>query len=252
MADPGRPARVPCLILVGGLGIRLRSVISDLPKPMAPIAGKPFLEYLIRWVASHGFEQFVLCAGYRAEAITRHFGNGEQLGVQIEYSLETEPLGTWGAIRKAMGTFAEDYFLVFNGDSFLQFEINCLVDFHIAKKALASLAVVQVADGSRFGSVRVSADGHIDEFCEKRTRGPVLINGGVYCLSRKVIQLVSQTDSSLERDVFPRLIAQGLYGMRVHGEFFDIGVAEEYVRLAADSKRWVSHLKLASEQETKC
>src|SRR4029077_2313654 len=175
--------QVPCLVLVGGLGTRLRPVISDMPKPMASISGKPFLEYLVQWVAGSGVRRIVLCAGYRADVIMEYFGQGERWGVDITYSLETEPLGTWGAICQAMRNVAADHFLVLNGDSFLQIELKSLMDFHLSKQALATVALTEVADVSRFGSVRSAADGHITEFREKGGVGPALINGGVYCLS---------------------------------------------------------------------
>jgi NDP-sugar pyrophosphorylase family protein len=251
-SNGAKAEQAPCLILVGGLGTRLRPVISDIPKPMAPISGKPFLEYLIQWIAGSGLRRLVLCTGYRAEVITKYFGRGEQWGVDITYSLESEPLGTWGAVRQAMNNLAAEHFVVLNGDSFLQIELKTLVDFHLSKQALATLALIEVGEVSRFGSVRAASDDRITEFREKGGAGPALINGGVYCLSRRLLMVADEAAHSLERDVFPALIGRGLYGMRVQGEFFDIGVPEEYSRVVADAKNWISRFNLPAQAENKC
>jgi NDP-sugar pyrophosphorylase family protein len=243
---------VTCLILVGGLGSRLRPLISELPKPMAPIRGKPFLEYLIRWVGYSGFDQVVLCVGYRAAQIEEYFGQGEHFGIKIAYSVESEPLGTWGAVRQAMEQFPGQHFLVANGDSFLQIELRALLDRHLKKQALASLAVLAVHDSSRFGSIRLAADGRIIEFSEKSGEGPALINGGVYCLSREMLRLAPKSAASLEKEVFPAVAGSGLYGMLVHGYFVDIGIPQEYQRLAGNAENWIKSLNLPVRVEEKC
>jgi NDP-sugar pyrophosphorylase family protein len=243
---------VICLILIGGLGTRLRPLISEVPKPLAPIGGKPFLEYLVLWVAHSGFTHVVFCAGYRVERIKDHFGTGERFGVEIAYSIETEPLGTWGAIRQAMEHFPGDHFLVLNGDSFLQIELQALLDFHLRKQGLATIAVLGVPDSSRFGSIRLSPDSRITEFCEKVSGGPALINGGIYCLAREVLNVAPQGVSSLEKEVFPALIPCGLYGMTVQGYFVDIGTPEEYRRLAGDAENWMNRFTLPFREGRKC
>jgi D-glycero-alpha-D-manno-heptose 1-phosphate guanylyltransferase len=243
---------VICLILVGGLGTRLRPLISDLPKPMAPIGGKPFLEYLVLWVGHSGFHRVVLCTGYSAERIEEYFGRGDGFGVDIAYSVESKPLGTWGAIRQAMDCFPGDHFLVLNGDSFLQVELQALLDFHLRKQGLATIAVLGVPDSSRFGSIRLFPDGHITEFSEKVTDGPALINGGIYCLSREILDVAPEAAVSLEKEVFPAVISHGVYGMTVQGYFVDIGIPEEYLRLAGDAENWMKKFTLPLREGRKC
>jgi NDP-sugar pyrophosphorylase family protein len=243
---------VICLILAGGLGTRLRPLIAEMPKPMAPIGGKPFLEYLVRWVGRSGFDEVVLCVGYRSAQIEGYFGRGKDFAIKIAYSIESEPLGTWGAVRQAMEEFPGRHFLVMNGDSFLQIDLKTLLDFHLKKRALATLAVLAVHDSSRFGSICIAADGRISEFSEKSGEGPALINGGVYCLSREILRVAPKSAASLEKEVFPAITGCGLYGMVVRGYFVDIGIPQEYQRLAGDAENWIRSLKLPLRVEEQC
>ena len=241
---------VPCLILVGGLGTRLRSVIADIPKPMAPVAGKPFLEYLIGWVGRAGIQRVVLCAGYGAGQIKEYFGEGDAFGIQITYSVEDEPLGTWGAIRLA-GQQIKGQFVVLNGDSWLQVDLGRLLEFHRRKKGVCTIAAVEVANSSRFGSMRMDGAGRVTEFSEKQREGSSLINGGVYVFSREIFGAVPPTTGpcSLEKEIFPALIPREIYGMPVKGYFVDIGVPEEYKRLLQDARGWMKALGLETAGE---
>ena len=247
----GERDEVPCLILVGGLGTRLRPMLADVPKPMAPVAGKPFLEYLIRWVSRAGFRRVVLCAGYGAGQIREYFGQGDAFGVQLTYSVENEPLGTWGAIRLAGQRINHPQFVVLNGDSWLQVDFCRLLDFHRQKGGVASIAVVEVGNSSRFGSIRLDASGRVMEFLEKQQGGTTLINGGVYVFSQEVLEAAAPTADvcSLEKEIFPALIPQGVYGMPVKGYFVDIGVPEEYKRLLHDARSWIEALGIQSAGE---
>jgi D-glycero-alpha-D-manno-heptose 1-phosphate guanylyltransferase len=245
---------VPCLILVGGLGTRLQSILPDIPKPMAPVAGKPFLEYLIRWVRRVGFRRVILCVGYRADQIRAYFGKGDALGVQLTYSEEKEPLGTWGAIRQARELINDPQFLVLNGDSWVQVDLCQFLNFHHQKQGVASIAVVQVANSYRFGSIRLDASKRVTKFSEKQREDSTLINGGVYVFSREAFDAVPLTmvPCSLEKDIFPSLIPRGLYGMPVEGYFVDIGMPEEYNRLLCDAGRWIKALGIRGTDEGKC
>jgi NDP-sugar pyrophosphorylase family protein len=242
---------VPCLILVGGLGTRLRPMLADVPKPMAPVGGKPFLEYLIRWVSRAGFRRVVLCAGYGAGQIMEYFGQGDAFGVQLTYSVENEPLGTWGAIRLAGKEINHPQFVVLNGDSWLQVDFCRLLDFHRQKGGVASVAVVEVDNSSRFGSIRLDASGRVMEFLEKQQEGTTLINGGVYVFSQEILGAAAPTTDvcSLEKEIFPALIPRGVYGMPVKGYFVDIGVPEEYKRLLRDARSWIEVLGIQSAGE---
>lgn len=246
---PGLPTRmrdVPCLILAGGLGTRLRSVLKDMPKPMAPIAGRPFLEYLVRWVRQAGFVNLILCVSYGAENIRDYFKDGASLDMRISYSLEPQPLGTWGAIRLAAESLPADDFLVLNGDSWLQVDLAQLLELHRRMRGVATVAAVEIADGgSRFGSLQLDEAGRVVEFAEKPEQNSSLVNGGVYMFSKKALAVAPANASSLEREVFPALISHGLYALRVRGYFIDIGVPEEYKRLQEDAKSWIQTLARA-------
>jgi D-glycero-alpha-D-manno-heptose 1-phosphate guanylyltransferase len=235
---------MPCLILVGGLGTRLRPVLDDLPKPMATVAGKPFLEYLIRWLRQAGIQRVVLCTGYRSEKIRQHFQSGDAFGLEIAYSVEQEPQGTWGAIRQACQFVTARDFLVLNGDSWLQIDLSQLVDFHVRRGGIATIAAVEVTDSSRFGIVDVDSFDRITAFQEKRGSGNALVNGGVYVFSRGALAIVPAAASSLEKEVFPILLPHGVFAMPVQGYFVDIGLPEEYQKLAATAENWVERLRL--------
>jgi NDP-sugar pyrophosphorylase family protein len=233
---------VPCLLLVGGLGTRLRPVLNDLPKPMAPIVGRPFLEYLVRWLGRVGVVQVILCAGYRSEKIQEYFQNGDSFGVRITYSLEDELLGTWGAIRQAAENLRSPNFLVLNGDSWLQVDLEKLVKFHVRTGGIATIAAADVRNATRFGSIQTDACGRIMQFAEKQTRGSGFVNGGIYVFSRAALACTPAKEGSLEREIFPLLVSRGLYAMSVSGYFIDIGVPEEYKRLQNDAKSWIQKL----------
>ncbi len=220
------------LILAGGLGTRLRTVMDDRPKPLAWVADRPFLEYLIMQVKNQGFIDIVLCIGYLGEQIQNYFGDGNRWGVHLSYSQEKELLGTGGAIKLAQGLVKEENFLVMNGDSFLQVDLNKLITYHLEKEAQATIALVEVEDSTRYGAVEINEAGEIGSFVEKGARSRSTgINGGVYLLSREVFNHIPQGKTSLEKEVFPRLIGKRFYGMLVKGFFIDIGVVEDYQRI---------------------
>ena len=235
---------LPCLILVGGLGTRLRPVLGELPKPMAPIAGKPFLEYLVRWLRGAGVIDVIFCAGYRADKIQEFFQSGARFGVRITYSLEREPLGTWGAIRQAAKDLSNTNFLVLNGDSWLQVDLQQLLDFHIRARGIATIAAAEVPDASRFGSIQIDGSGMVVRFTEKPARSSGLVNGGVYVFSRDVLTSTLATGFSLEKEIFPALVSRDLYAMPVHGYFVDIGIPDEFKRLQDDARNWIERLAL--------
>jgi len=222
------------VILAGGLGTRLRGVLGDLPKPMAPIGGKPFLEYLVRQLCRLGIRDIIFATGYKGEAIASHFAGGAAWGARISYSAEKTPLGTGGAVREAMGTSESDRYLVLNGDSFFDLDFASLLDFHHRKNALASIALRQLPDTGRYGRVEISPDGDITSFREKEAGGAGLINSGVYLFERGILSRFPAGPFSLEGEVLPKLIGNGLYGMIQQGFFIDIGIPEDYFRISVD------------------
>lgn len=216
-------------MLAGGLGTRLRPVVGDVPKPMAPVAGRPFLEILLGSLAGKGVGRAVLSVGYLADRISGHFGDSFR-GMQLAYALEREPLGTGGAARLAAERCAGDAFLLLNGDTFLDIELDAL-DAH--RRAHGNPVVVgrEVPDVARFGSIAVE-HGRLAGFREKGASGPGLVNAGCYVLDRAM--LASRpvgTPFSLERDLLPsELVRRPIDVFVTRGLFIDIGVPEEYAR----------------------
>jgi len=233
------------LILAGGLGERLRSVVSDRPKPMAAIAGRPFLEYVLLGLKKQDVTNVILCIGHGGSFIREYFAGGEKWGLRLYCSSETKPLGTGGALKLAEPLVSSRNFLVLNGDSFFGIDLRALIRFHESRKAQATIALAEVENTERYGVVEIAATGEVSRFLEKARRGPGLINGGIYVLSREVLASVPRGRAiSLEREILPQLIGRGFYGLAFQSYFVDIGVPEEYLKLQVDFSRLVASLGL--------
>jgi NDP-sugar pyrophosphorylase family protein len=220
------------VLLVGGLGTRLRSAVSSLPKALASVGDRPFLELLVRQLARQGIDQLVMCTGYLAEQIEKTLGDGNNFGVTIEYSKETVPLGTAGALKLAQRYIQhESEFLVLNGDSFLQIDFSELISFHRKHDSLATIAVVPVQNASRYGTVQVEADDRVLGFEEKTGDNvPGIINAGVYVFGNAIFTQIPEGPASLERDVFPNLLGLGVHAFEQRRLFIDIGTPDDYGR----------------------
>ncbi len=230
---------ITALVLCGGLGTRLRQVVGEVPKALAPIAGRPFLDYQLHILKDQGVKDVILCTGHAADQIEAFCGKGEQWGLRLNFSKETQPLGTAGAIKNAESLVEADRLLILNGDSFLGFELNALIAAQLKQRARLTLALVEVPDRSRYGSVCVSDYGCVTAFGEKGCKGPGLVNGGVYLMQRSVLsEIPGGRALSLEQEVFPQLIGKGLGGIRVSGPFLDIGTPEAYAAAAEFLSRW--------------
>ncbi len=217
-------------ILAGGFGTRLRKAIGGMPKSMAPIAGRPFLEHQLLHLKANGFTEAVLLVGYLSDMIVDHFGDGSSLGLKVIYSKEDRPLGTGGALKNAEHLL-EDSFLLLNGDTFLDADYRDLVRFHFDKAAIATIALVDAGDKSRYGSVALRKDGGIEAFSEKKEAGPGLINGGVYVVNKDILSFIPPgRQVSLEGEVIPKLVGAGkpVFGLVIEGYFVDIGTPESY------------------------
>jgi D-glycero-alpha-D-manno-heptose 1-phosphate guanylyltransferase len=221
---------IKAVLLVGGLGTRLRTVVPAAPKALAPIGDRPFLELLIRQLSSQGIRNLILCTGYLADQIEAQFADGGDLGLAIEYSKELQPLGTAGALKLA-GRFLQGLpdFLVMNGDSFLELDLRRFMQFHRAHGGIASMAVVPVENAGRYGTVHMNSSNRVTKFLEKTGDAtPGLVNAGVYIFSRAILELIPAGPVSLEKEVFPLLLDEGVYAARQHGVFIDIGTPDDY------------------------
>jgi len=218
------------MILAGGLGTRLRSVVNDRPKPMAAIEGVPFLEILIQSLATKGVRDFVFLIGYQAGSIENYFKTHQKRDVKILLSTESEPLGTGGAVKNAE-RFATDPSLLVNGDTFFDVDVEELYHFHLDRQSTLTLSLHQVDDVSRYGSVIINEHGVITGFREKEPGAgkPGLINAGLSFLAKDFIHSLPDGPFSMETDVFPKLVGTGqMFGLRQEGPFFDIGTPESY------------------------
>lgn len=222
------------MILAGGFGTRLRQAVSDRPKVLAEVNGRPFLAFLLDQLSGIGIKRVVLCTGYMAEKVQAAFG-GSYGDMELHYSVEVKPLGTGGALRNALELTGSDPLLVMNGDSYCSADLEWFKKNHYDSGSICSLLLNSVPDVARFGSVTVDTEGSLLSFKEKGGAvGPGLINAGLYIINRKLLEaLPLSVNMSLERDLFPLLIGKGLCGFAQDARFIDIGVPEDY--LAASS-----------------
>ncbi len=220
------------IVLAGGMGTRLRSAVPDLPKPMAPIGGKPFLEYLLVQLLRWNIKDIVLSIGYKGKVIREYFGDGRRWGLRLRYSTEDEPLGTGGAIREASRLLVSNHFWALNGDSYLDLDFDAFRAFHLDRQAALSMALVVLADTERYGRVTIAPPGQVLRFTEKGEGGPGFVNSGIYLLNRDVLSSFPQGNVSLETAVLPRLMGRGLHAMAVKAFFIDIGIPRDYFYLA--------------------
>src|SRR5437016_7835016 len=222
---------VRAFVLCGGAGTRLRPLLADQPKSMAPISGTPFLQLLLDRLRSQGVGDVILGTGYMAEKIERYFGCGNKFAVRIRYSREHEPLGTGGALKLAEPLIS-DPVLVLNGDSYVEWSLVPMLELFTGKDAHLVMVVQAVADVARYGSVLLDQERRVTQFVEKgAAAGPGLINAGVYLLRKQIVRdLPAGTAISLEREVFPRLLDRGVYGLISTGLFIDIGIPDDLER----------------------
>lgn len=218
------------IILAGGLGSRLRERVPDLPKPMALVAGRPFLEYILDQLIMGGVSDIVLSVGYRADSIIDHFGNTYR-DVALNYVIENEPLGTGGAIKHALGEVNNEPVFVLNGDTFLEIDYKELSHWYQQLPTLVAMVLKKVPDVTRYGSVKVK-DNRVCGFLEKGKSGAGLINAGVYVLDSGVFNSFSISGAfSYEMDFLQKYCDELLPRAFITDAFFiDIGVPEDYER----------------------
>ncbi|MCX2711142.1 NDP-sugar synthase [Mycolicibacterium sp. J2] len=238
------PAKVDAVILVGGQGTRLRPLTLSAPKPMLPTAGLPFLTHMLSRIAAAGIEHVVLGTSYKAEVFEAEFGDGSKLGLHIEYVVEEQALGTGGGIANVASKLRHDTVLVFNGDVLSGADLGALLACHEEHQADVTLHLVRVSDPRAFGCVPTDADGRVTAFLEKTEDPPTdQINAGCYVFRRELIdELPKGRALSVEREVFPALLAQGrkVCGYVDNSYWRDMGTPDDFVRGSADLVRGIA------------
>ncbi len=231
-------------ILAAGLGTRLRALGLDVPKVMAPIGGKPLLQHHFELLSRQGIREFIVNLHYLPEKITGYFGDGGKFGVKITYSMETELLGTAGAVKKMEEAVREETLLVLYGDNLFRFELSPLVEFHRKRRALATVALWESPEPWTGGVVETDADGRVQRFVEKPDRKEVstnLINAGIYLLEPAVLDAIPAGQfCDFGKDVFPKLLAERkpLYAMKPNAYVQDIGTPQRLAKAQRDYESW--------------
>ncbi|QIS15266.1 sugar phosphate nucleotidyltransferase [Nocardia arthritidis] len=237
-------AGTDAVVLVGGQGTRLRPLTLSAPKPMLPTAGVPFLTHLLARIADAGINHVVLGTSYKAEIFEEHFGDGSDLGLELEYVTETKPLGTGGGIRNVLPRLRADNVMVFNGDVLGGTDLGAVLDTHESTNADVTLHLVRVSDPRAYGCVPTDENGRVTAFLEKTPDPPTdQINAGCYVFRREYIEKIpAGRPVSVEHEVFPALLTEGA---RVQGHvdtayWRDMGTPEDFVRGSADLVRGIA------------
>jgi mannose-1-phosphate guanylyltransferase len=221
------------VILVGGEGTRLRPLTSTVPKPVVPLVDRPFIAYMLEWLARHGVDDVVMSCGFLATAVRNVLGDGSQYGLRLRFMEEPEPRGTAGALKYAED-FLDERFLMLNGDVLTDIDLTAQIAQHEATGAVGTLALVPVADPTAYGLVRLHEDQSVKEFVEKPSADQIdtkLISAGAYVLERAVLDLIeADRNVSIEREVWPQLVGEGLFGYAAEAYWLDIGTPERYLQ----------------------
>ncbi len=228
------------IILAGGLGTRLRNTVPNLPKPMAPINGRPFLSYLLNFLIQEGIEKIILSVGYKHETISNYFGHTFG-NLKLEYSIEDTPFGTGGAISLALDKCESDHIFVFNGDTFFPIELQKMTEMHTKTEAETTIALKKIGAANRYGTVRLGLNSWIEKFEEKGKSTSPLINGGIYLLDKKKFacrQLPGKF--SFEKDYIEKATYElCIAGCVFNTYFLDIGIPESFNQAQTDFLKFI-------------
>jgi mannose-1-phosphate guanylyltransferase len=229
----GRGISVQAVILVGGQGTRLRPLTARVPKPVVPLVDRPFISYMLEWLREHGVSEVIMSCGFLATSVREVLGDGAGLGLKLRFVEEPEPRGTAGALKLAE-PMLDERFLMLNGDVLTDIDLTAQVAQHERTGACATLALVPVADPSAYGLVILEEDRSVREFLEKPSAERIesnLISAGAYVLDRAILELVPpERNVSIEREVWPALVGNGLYGFPSDGYWLDIGTPARYLQ----------------------
>lgn len=219
------------IILAGGLGTRLRPIIKEVPKPMAPLKDKPFLHFLLKYLKKNQVQKIILAVSYKKELIVDYFKNSFE-GVKIEYSLEENPLGTGGALKQSLEQVESENVFVLNGDTYFDVDLRDFYEFHENRGSEISLALKLLNETARYGTVILDEKGKIIGFQEKENQSSAIINGGIYVINKKAFLSFTKNfpeKFSFEKDVLPSLTLK-TFGKVYDGYFIDIGIPEDYLK----------------------
>lgn len=227
------------IILAGGFGTRLKSIVDDVPKPMAPINGKPFLHYLLNYLQSEGIRKVTLSVGYKHEIISDYFGN-QFNSIEIDYAIEDQPLGTGGGIQLALKKCTNDHVFIINGDTLFPVSLANLMEKHTQTLAETTIALKKVELSDRYGTVSLDKNSFIQSFKEKSESSESLINGGIYLLDKnKFEKRVFNTVFSFEKDYLEQVAQQHCIAGCIFNNFFlDIGIPETFRQAQDDFKQF--------------
>jgi mannose-1-phosphate guanylyltransferase len=221
------------VILVGGEGTRLRPLTSTVPKPLVPLVDRPFIVFMIEWLRAHGIEDVIMSCGFLATSVRNVLGNGSGLGIRLRFVEEPDPRGTAGALKFAE-SMLDERFLMLNGDVLTDIDLTGQIAQHERTGAKATLALVPVEDPTAYGLVHLEEDHSVRDFVEKPSPDLIdtnLISAGAYVLEREVLELVpGGRNVSVEREVWPQLVGNGLYGFPSESYWLDIGTPERYLK----------------------
>jgi mannose-1-phosphate guanylyltransferase len=226
------------VILAGGEGTRLRPLTTLTAKPVVTLVDRPFIVYMLEWLRRHGVDEVILCCGFGAEGVRAVLGDGSRYGLALRYVEESEPLGTAGPLKLAAEHLGQR-FIVCNGDILTDIDLHAQLRAHERSGALATLALVAVEDPSHYGLVATAADGAVTEFLEK-PQGPIdpadaWVNAGAYVIEHEVLDAIEPGRAvSIEREIWPALVGQGLYAHRASGYWMDIGTPARYLQGSFD------------------
>jgi mannose-1-phosphate guanylyltransferase len=221
------------VILVGGEGTRLRPLTSTVPKPVVPLVDRPFIVYMLEWLKRHGIDDVILSCGFLATSVRNVLGDGSQLGIRLRFVEEPEPRGTAGALKYAE-SFLDERFLMLNGDVLTDIDLTAQIAQHETTGATGTLALVPVPDPTNYGLVRLTDDNAVKEFVEKPSADQIdthLISAGAYVLERSVVEMIpADRNVSIEREIWPRLVGEGLFGFPSDAYWLDIGTPDRYLQ----------------------
>jgi mannose-1-phosphate guanylyltransferase len=221
------------VILVGGEGTRLRPLTSTVPKPVVPLVDRPFISFMLEWLKAHGIDDVIMSCGFLATSVRNVLGDGSGLGIRLRFVEEPDPRGTAGALKYAE-SLLDERFLMLNGDVLTDIDLTAQIAQHEATGATATLALVPVADPTNYGLVHVNDDRSVRDFLEKPSQDAIdtnLISAGAYVLERSILELVpADRNVSIEREVWPQLVGNGLYAFPSESYWLDIGTPDRYLQ----------------------